>query len=195
MRRTNSFEDVDPNDERSVMRALAGERFGAVTRSAATLQNVGRVSDLDSLLAGIEHVLPRCAVMFIEGTSITPDSRKILAERSIEPERDDLWGTVWPRSEGFDLPVTDDNLHGLRELAGSRPACEICDHVTVYSGDRILLVAHDVGSEVLVNRELPAEAVRRFREFARASQPSSPSRAASDPAGGWLGAARDPAGG
>ena len=117
MLRTNRFEDVDPDDEGSVMRALSGAGFGAVAKSAGTLERIGRVSSLESLLAAIGQALPRPAVMFIEGTSIADPAKESLAERSIEPERDDLWGTVWPRSEGFDMPVTDHNVRGPLELA------------------------------------------------------------------------------
>jgi hypothetical protein len=170
--RTNRSDDVDPDDEASVTRAIAGAGFGAVAKSAGTLESVGVVSSLPDLLAGIEHALPRPAVMFIEGTSIAGPPRELLDQRAIDPERDDLWGTIWPRSEGFDIPVTDENVRDLVDLAKRHPAEEVCDHVTVYRGDRVLLVAHDVGSEVLLNRELPAGVAERFRRSARAAPPT-----------------------
>ena len=41
--------------------------------------------------------------------------------------------------------------------------------MTVYRRDLVLLVAHDVGSDVLLNRELPANTVERFRRVANAA--------------------------
>jgi hypothetical protein len=152
-----------------VMRAIAGAGFGAVAKSAGTLEVVGAVASLKALLAGIAEALPRPAVMFIEGTSIAQPARELLDRRAVDPERDDLWGTIWPRSEGFDVPVTDENLRDLRELAEQHEPEEICDHLTVYADERVLLVAHDVGSKVLLSRELPADAVERFRRTTEAA--------------------------
>jgi hypothetical protein len=167
--RTNRAEEVDPDDEESVMRAIAGAGHKGVAKSAGTLESVGVVSTLEALLAGIGEALPRPAVMFIEGTAIAPAAREHLDQRAIEPERDDLWGTLWPRSEGFDIPATDENVRDLLALAKVHPAEEICDHVTVYRGGTVLLVAHDVGSDVLLNRALPPDVIERFRRAANAA--------------------------
>ena len=166
--RRNPSGDVDPSDEAAVMRAIVGTSFRAVAKSAGSLERVGAVGTLASLLAGIDQALPRPAVMFIEGTSIASEPRVFLDRRSIEPEPDDLWGTVWPRSEGFDVPLTDENLRDLAELASRHPEHEICDHITVYRGDRVILVAHDVGSEVLLDRELPDTVIELFQQVAGA---------------------------
>ena len=145
------------------MRALADGAF-ASAQDPVPLQRAGHVSDLGSLLGGIAKALPRPSVMFVEGTTIAPEVMALLEECSTDPGRDDLWGTVWPRSDGFHIPVTDENVRALAALAERHATPELCDHVTVYSGDRILLLAHDVGSDVWLSSDLAPGVVERFRE-------------------------------
>ena len=169
MKRTSYPDGVDPDDVESVMRALGAGAFDTVAQGGSPLEKAGRVSDLSLLLAGIDQALPRPAMLFVEGTSIAPDVKKLLDGRSVQPGRDDLWGTVWPRSDGFHIRVTDENMRDLLKLADHHATPEICDHLTVYCGERILLVAHDVGSDdVWLDGGLPPQAMARFRRVANA---------------------------
>jgi hypothetical protein len=166
----NSYPDgVDPDDAGSVMRALMSGAFDAATDQNAELQAAGRVAALSSLLAAIAETMPRPSVMFIEGTTIADEVKNDLGDRSVEPGRDDLWGTVWPRSDGFHVPVTDENLRDLLAVAQRKTRQAICDHITVYHGAQVLLAAHDVGGEVWVSGELPADTIEQFRRVANAA--------------------------
>ena len=74
---------------------IQGLNRGAFRRSVLTetYKNVGRVADLSLLLTAIERVMPRPAVVFIEGTELSDEVKAVLEERSLHSGRDDLWGT------------------------------------------------------------------------------------------------------
>jgi hypothetical protein len=175
MERSNYPDGVDPDDVGSVMSALsAGEYEPSVTGRA--LDSVGRVTDLSLLLTAIEQVVPRPAVVYIEGVRISAEVRAFLDERSVPAGRDDLWGTAWPRPEAFHLSLTDQNMRDLRQLVSSHarpedpyPFAAVCAHVVVYRDDEIVLAAYDVGSDVLLSGDVPAGIVERFQEIAGAS--------------------------
>ncbi len=169
MKRANYPEGVDPEDANAVMRALADGAFGNQLAPGPPFQSAGRVPDLDALLAGIVAAMPRASIMFIEGTSIVPEAKTLLYDRSVEPQRDDLWGTVWPRPQGFHVPLTDQNVDDLRALADRLAIPEVCDHITVYDADQILLIAHDVGSEVWLSGDLSDVARQRFHSAVNAT--------------------------
>jgi hypothetical protein len=176
VKRMSYPDDVDPEDVGSVMQALADGAFGGPVLSFERHTRVGHVTDLASLLVAIEQTLPRPAVMFIEGTRIAPEVETLLESRSVRGTRDDLWGTSWPVPDGFHLPVSDENLRDLRDLVERHAAPEepypfsaICDHVVVYSGDVVLMGAYDVGSEVWLSSDLPAETIELFRVAAGAT--------------------------
>jgi hypothetical protein len=176
--RTNYPEGVDPEDVDSVMRAM--DEFPGPAVSEHRHHSVGRVADLCLLLSAIERLLPRPAVIFIEGTKIAGEVKTFLDEHSIASGRDDLWGTAWPRPEGFHILVTDENLRGLRHLVSTQvrpeepyPYGAICNHVVVYRDNEILLTAYDVGSEVWLSDDLPAGTAERFREVVDAEDDRS----------------------
>jgi hypothetical protein len=173
--RTDYPDGVDPDDLDSVMRGLTAGAFHGSVLTERAHENVGRVTDLSLLLTAIEQVVPRPAVAFIEGTRISDEVRTLLDERSIPSGRDDLWGTAWPRPEGFHLPLTDENMRDLRQLVSSHtrpedpyPFAGICDHVVVDRDHEIVLAAYDVGSDVWLSRDLPAGTVELFQEVAGA---------------------------
>jgi hypothetical protein len=174
--RTSYPDGVDPEDVDSVLRGVSAGAFGPPAVTADSHQNAGRVTDLWHLLAAIQHVLPRPAVVYLEGTNIDDEVRTFLDERSIPPGRDDLWVTTWPRPEGFHVPLNDANMDDLCRLVKSQtrawrpfPFGGICNHVVVYRGDDILLAAYDVGSEVTLSRDLPTATVERFQQVACAT--------------------------
>ena len=78
--------------------------------------------------------------------------------------------TIWPRPEVFHLPLAGTNLSDLRAIAENHAEPEVADHLTVYRGSEVLLVAHDAGAgHVCLARSLPQEAVDRFKAVLGAS--------------------------
>jgi hypothetical protein len=108
--------------------------------------NAGRVRDLTAIIRAA-GCLPRPATLFVEGTSISTDVRTFLAAKAVTPGREDLSGTIWPRSAQFHLPLEEEVVDGLCELADRHAEPEVCDHIVVYSHHGVLMAAYDAGTD------------------------------------------------
>src|SRR5262245_59555218 len=57
------------------------------------------------------------AIVYLEGTSISTDVRAFLARHSVPAWHEVLRGTIWPQPSTFHLPISQEVLNGLAELA------------------------------------------------------------------------------
>jgi hypothetical protein len=125
---------------------------------------IGYVTDLYALLRALDETMPQDSILYVEGTSIVPEIRNFLSSRQSPVSREIAPGTLWPKPETFHLPLVGTNLAELRALAQRHAEPEVTDHLAVYRGDDLLLLAYDAGDgEVEVARALPAQTVERLR--------------------------------
>jgi hypothetical protein len=125
---------------------------------------VGYVEDFYALLRAIDEVMPRDAVLYLEGTSIVGEVAAFLDTRQLVDQPAIEANTLWPKPRFFHLPLTGTNLAELRALAEHHAEPEVADHLVVYRDIDVLLWAHDAGAGyVTVSRFLPEETVERFR--------------------------------
>jgi hypothetical protein len=136
---------------------------------------IGYVSDLYVLLRAIDQVMPRDAVLCIEGASLALDVASFLEARQPPHPPTIAANTLGPKNEFFHLPLTGNNLSGLRVLAERHAEPEIADHLVVYRDRDVLLWAHDVGSGyVSMSRQLSEATVEAFRQaLGKALQPAT----------------------
>jgi hypothetical protein len=132
--------------------------------------DVGYVSDFYELLRVIDEVLPKDAILYLEGTSVAPAVSEFLTARDTGEAPAVALNTTWPKPRVFHLPLRGTNLEELRSLAGEHAEPEVADHLVVYRGSDVLLWAHDAGSgHVRLSRRLPHRTLERFTEALRAS--------------------------
>jgi hypothetical protein len=124
---------------------------------------VGYVTDLYELLRAIDEVLPKDAVLSIEGTSIVPAIAEFLEARQVADPAEIEPGTLSPKPRFFHLPLEGTNLAELRALADNQAEPEVADNLVVYRGNDVLLWAHDAGyGDVELSRSLSPDVVSRF---------------------------------
>jgi hypothetical protein len=136
---------------------------------------IGYVTDFHQLLRAIDEVMPKDAVLYVEGTSVAPEVVSFLESRPAQNPCAIKANTLWPKPKVFHIPLTGDNLAEFRKLADKHAAPEVADHLVVYRGESVLLWAHDAGygsvdiartwSESIVEplRKALGNAVRRQR--------------------------------
>ena len=136
--------------------------------------DIGYVGDFYALLEAMK-VMPKTAVLCLEGTAIAPDiAAYVQARQPPDPPNIDP-DTIWPTPAFFHLPLTDGNLQGLSELAAQHAEPEVADHFVVYDGTWVLLWAHDAGfDQVRVSRRLPELTVAELKsELGNALRPTT----------------------
>lgn len=136
-----------------------------LTLKEADALEIGYVTDLYKLLRAIDEVMPRDAVLYLEGTDFAPDVASFLEARSAQDRREIKANTQWPKPKVFHIPLTGDNLAEFRNLAEKHAEPEVADHLVVYRGEDVLLWAHDAGyGYVYVARDLSESIVEALRD-------------------------------
>jgi hypothetical protein len=142
---------------------MAGKEPLALNEEDALV--LGYVTDFYELLRAIDEVMPKDAVLYVEGTDIAPDVAAFLDARRAADPPDIEPNTRWPKPTIFHLSLGGTNLSDLRKIAESHAEPEVADHLVVYRGADVLLWAHDAGAGyVEVSRSLPAGVITGFKD-------------------------------
>lgn len=121
--------------------------------------------DLAPLLSHAVDLFPPGAVLYLEGTSLSPDIRAILDEHRATETSPITRATRWPKPQVFHIPLTADLADPLGTLCRDRPSRELCDHLHVYREDQLLLQGFDAGWEpLLVSATIPESTIAAFCE-------------------------------
>ena len=101
------------------------------------------ISDPERFFALLPTLLPNATHLFIEGTSVTRRAaecyRRFADPGPYVPKRQ----TLWPRPKRFRCVASAALFGELSQLAATHAAPELLDHLSVASGDRMLLAWHD----------------------------------------------------
>lgn len=96
------------------------------------------------------HQLPKLALnnstLCLEGVS-APEIESYLQRRPTSYKNETNQGFLKMGSKIFFMPITEDNLQGFVLLTEKYAEPEICDHLRVYRGDKIILSWHDLPSD------------------------------------------------
>lgn len=136
------------------VRAVAREMRGISLPDPDCVEICG-VHDTVMLLRAIDAAMPRGAVLEVIGAR----------HDALVAFLADYPGLVQRNPSDFRLSVQAGALTDLARVAGECPADEICTHLFVYDGDRILLEAfdRDRGEDVVwLSCRMPKAALRRF---------------------------------
>ena len=138
------------------------DRFEGVSLDSDQSIDLGRVRDLDRLLHAL-RVLEGNSILYIEHT-LDPEILQFLDENSVEPEPIVDPGTWWPRPERRYVPLTGEILDSLLAFSAVHADPEVCGHLAVTRGGRVILTAYDAGDgNVYVAADLPADQLAALR--------------------------------
>jgi hypothetical protein len=118
--------------------------------------------DFYEFLRHLPGFAPNGSVLCLEGVS-DRDIEAYLLERPAAHENRTDQGFWKLRPKIFYTPITEENLRGFAAVSERYAEPEICDHVCVYLGDRIVLSWHDLPFDPLyVAQETDEGALQRF---------------------------------
>jgi len=102
--------------------------------------------DLTSFICELSELVPAGSVLRLEGVN-SADVEQYLKARPGPIESETNQGFLKMRSKVFFMPITRENLRGLGELTEVHAEPEVCDHLQVYAGEKIILSWHDLPSD------------------------------------------------
>lgn len=120
---------------------------------------------LDAVLRALVHLAPAGATLYVEGGNLSAPVVEFLTAHAVQATTKVYPGTIAPKPLRFHIPATPDVLSRLADFAEPPSVCEgeICDHLILYSGTRVILSGYDFGSlALLLDREVPEEVARTF---------------------------------
>ena len=128
--------------------------------SAGTWDISEGIADPERFFALLPALFPDATHLYVEGSSIAPAVRKRYEESEDSGRYLPGRQTLWPPSKVFRLEATPELFQSLSTLAASHAPPELLHHLSLYRGDRPLLVWHDAfANAMLLDGDLPEETV------------------------------------
>jgi hypothetical protein len=118
--------------------------------------------DLTHFIAELGEFGDSGYVLSLDGV-IAADVEDYLRARPGPIENRTDQGFLKMRSKEFFMPITGENAQGLARLSENHADPEVCSHLRVYQGNRLILSWHDVPSDpVYFGSEVAEARVRKF---------------------------------
>jgi hypothetical protein len=129
-----------------------------------------RLTGLDEparFFASLSLLVPADAYLFFEGGSHPAPLRELIAGHSVALPHRPALGTIWPATPYFSVPATASLLEALAVGSASLPYPEVCHHLHVFAGERVLVSGYDAfGDPFFVAGEVPEARVAAFCDAA-----------------------------
>ena len=117
--------------------------------------------DPSQFVAAIPELFPGATTMYFECTyAVEKDVIQFFEAHVEEGEYLPLCGTFWPKSTAYRCKLTPEFVEGLFNICETHAVPEICDHLFVYSGNRLLLGWYDAFDSQLILSTSVDEATR-----------------------------------
>jgi hypothetical protein len=121
--------------------------------------------------------LPSGSVLCLEGGTHPAPLKAFLSEHHVPHEQRTIGGTIWPRPETYCLVVNSSTIEKLAQFVDRLAAPEVCDHLAVFQGERLLLSAYDVPDDAIqLSRDLPVDTLAAVRRALVADDAPSDNR-------------------
>jgi hypothetical protein len=106
-------------------------------------------SDWALFFRNIAKIMPEESVLFVEGTNICAEVEEFYKQQSLPCDLKLAAGTIWPKPRFYHIPVQQPIMEKIAELAQGHAWPEICDHLRIHDGNRLLLHWFDFPTDPL----------------------------------------------
>ncbi len=121
--------------------------------------------DFPGLFRGLIGFLPEGSIMRFESGYPSGELATFFASHSIPEIIPIPKGTIWPKSEVFDVPATNENLLKLSKLTEDYAQAEVAIHFHVYTERGVLIDWYDAFSDpMFISKQFSEEEVRAFSD-------------------------------
>ncbi len=108
---------------------------------------VAGVTDPERFFSALLRLVSPDALLFLEGGAHPPRLRSFLEAQNVTVAWRPALGTLWPATPYFCVRVHPEVVDELVALVRSLSSPEVCDHLHVFMGDRILVSGYDAFSD------------------------------------------------
>jgi hypothetical protein len=123
----------------------------------------GEHVDQSAFFRGLSKLVGGDAILFLEGGPHPTRVRRFLEDNAVPARARVALGTIWPRRTTSHLPTTSAVLYQLADLAEHCASPELCDHLHVYYGEKVLLQWYDAFADPFyVSKEVPLRLLQQF---------------------------------
>lgn len=121
------------------------------------------IRSADKFFSTLAEVLPLPVHLCFEGTSISPDVRKLIASSAVAATLQIPSGTIWPKPSVFHVLATEQFIHELAILARRHVGPEICDHFHAYNNSQGLMQWYDAFDlPLLIDKSITEASLQSF---------------------------------
>ena len=122
-------------------------------------------SDCILFFRNIAKIMPEGSVLFIEGTNICEEAEKFYKQQNLHCDLRFVAGTIWPKPRFYHIPIRRTTVEKIAELAGTHAWPEICDHLRIHDGNRLLLHWFDFPHDpIIITGTIGEMEIRTFCE-------------------------------
>jgi hypothetical protein len=145
--------------------AIPPDEMKGISLAAPVWIVSGVKDDVSRFLRALPILVSSDGFLFLEGGAYSDALRDFLKSETVEVSPRPALGTVWPRQGYAAIPATARVLGALAALSEGLPSSEVCTHLHVFRGEKVLLSGYDAFSgEFWLSADVPEEKVRSFAE-------------------------------
>jgi hypothetical protein len=126
---------------------------------------VSGASDLPAFLRALPALLPSGSTLRLELDHPDEDIAGFLRQFAIQSDMTRDRGTLWPRAELHHVPIRQDVMSALAQLAEVRAEHDVAEHMIAYRGDEIFLEWYDaVFDPIFIAKAIDERMVSAFAQ-------------------------------
>ena len=134
-----------------------------ITLSSPAWIVTGVAKDASRFIRALPSLVPHESFLFLEGRAYSDQLLAFLETERVAVSPRPALGTVWPRGAYFVIPAEPRVLEALATVTQDLPYPDVCDHLSVFRGEEVLLSGYDAfTAEFWLSAELPEEKVKAF---------------------------------
>ena len=145
--------------------AVPKEEWGGIHLTDVEPWCVGPTRDVGRFVRALPSLMPSGSVVYFEDTAEAHVAR-YLQSVSVPAQLRVAIGTIWPRPDGYHVPLTAETMENLAAFLEQNPAGFFCTHCHVYRDGVVLLQWHDafINDPMYISRSIGADAVAGFAQ-------------------------------
>src|SRR5688572_28482593 len=145
--------------------AVPKEEWGGIHLTDAEPWCVGPTRDVGRFVRALPSLMPSGSVVYFEDTAEAHVAR-YLQSVSVPAQLRVAIGTIWPRPDGYHVPLTAETMDNLVAFLEQNPAGFFCTHCHVDRKSTRLNSSHDafINDPMYISRSIGADAVAGFAQ-------------------------------